>query len=78
MQQILHKKIDQQGRVLLPREWRESTHAHKVIIVMNDESLKIFPESKKLSSFFEKAKASSLATDPFKDYEQFLAEASLR
>lgn len=40
------------------------------------EPLKIFPQPKKLSSFFEKAKGSSLRPDPFEDYHAHLAEVS--
>ncbi len=50
--------------------------SRKVIVVMEDSSLRVLPESKKLSSFFDKAKPGKLKPDPFEDYAQSLAEAS--
>ena len=77
MHQIFQKEMDEQGRIILPREWRQTLRSRKVVIVMEDLSLRVLPESKKLSSFFEKAKPGKLKSDPFKDYAQSLAEASL-
>ena len=76
MHQIFWKEVDEQGRIILPREWRQQLHSKKVVIVMEDQSLRVLPESKKLVSFFARAKPSKLKPDPFEDYEQSLAEAS--
>ncbi len=78
MYQIITKEIDEQGRIILPKEWRHTLKSKKVVVIMEDGTLRIFPESKKLTSFFEKAKPSSLKPDPFENYHQSLAEASLR
>jgi len=77
MHQIFQKEMDGQGRIILPREWRQKLRSNKVIVVMEDLSLRVLPEPKKLSSFFDKAKQSRLKPDPFEDYAQSLAEASL-
>lgn len=76
MHQIFQKEIDEQGRVLLPREWRERVKVKKIVIVMEDQSLHLLPSSRKLASFFNQAKPSGLKPDPFEDYERSLAEAS--
>lgn len=78
MYQILHKEIDEQGRIITPKEWRQQLKSRKVVVVMDETTLKIYPESKKLSSFFDKARPSSFKPDPFECYEESLAEASLR
>lgn len=44
---------------------------------MENKSLRTSLKSKKLASFFEKAKLGNLKPDPFDDYEKSLAEASL-
>ena len=77
MHQIFQKEMDDQGRIILPREWRQKMRSKKVIIIMEDLSLRVLPESKKLSSFFDKAKPTKLKPDPFEDYARSLAEASL-
>ncbi len=76
MHQIFQKEMDEQGRIILPRQWRQKLRSRKVIVVMEDLSLRVLPEPKKLTSFFEKAKPSKLKPDPFEDYAQSLAEAS--
>ncbi len=77
MHQIFQKEIDNQGRIILPREWRKKLRSRTVVLVLENQSLRILPESKKLSSFFDKGKPSTLTPDPFEDYAQSLSEASL-
>ena len=50
---VLEKKLDPEGRLLLPKEWREK-HGKKVLIVETDEYLKIVPKkARKLTEFFD-------------------------
>lgn len=77
MHQIFQKEMDDQGRIILPREWRQKLRSKKVIVIMEDLSLRVLPEPKKLASFFDKAKPGKLKPDPFEDYAQSLADASV-
>lgn len=76
MTTILHKELDSQGRIILPKKWRNGLKNNKLIIIIEDSIVKILPETKKLSTFYEKAKPSTLSPDPFQNYEQSIAEAS--
>lgn len=50
---VLEKQLDPEGRLLLPKEWREK-HGKKVLIVETDEYLKIVPKkARKLTDFFD-------------------------
>ncbi|MBI5393314.1 AbrB family transcriptional regulator [Candidatus Woesearchaeota archaeon] len=78
MYSVSTKEIDTQGRIILPKIWREKLDSNKVVIIIDDELIKIIPSGKKFSSFFDKAKPSRLKTDPFKNFDKALAEATLR
>ncbi len=53
---VLEKNIDPEGRILLPKDWREK-HGKEVIIVETDEYLKIMPKKrKKLTEFMDSLK----------------------
>lgn len=50
---ILEKQLDPEGRLLLPKDWREK-HGKNVVIVETDDYLKIMPKKrKKLTEFFD-------------------------
>mgnify|MGYP001605392556 FL=1 len=53
---VLEKSIDPEGRILLPKGWRER-HGKEVIIVETEDFIKIVPKKrKKFTEFFDSAK----------------------
>ncbi len=50
---ILEKRLDPEGRLLLPREWRER-HGKSVLIVETDDYLKIVAKKGKLTDIIDK------------------------
>ena len=44
---------------------------------MEDRVLKVLAEPQQLSSFFDKGRKSTLKANPFENYDECLAEASL-
>ncbi len=75
---IIEKKVDEQGRIVLPAEWRKKSLKEKKVLMMiqNNQIFLIPKEEKSLKSFYKKAKKSEI--DPFKDYEKALKEASMK
>ena len=54
---VLEKNIDPEGRILLPKGWREK-HGKEVLIIENDDYLKIVSKKrKKLTDFFDSIEA---------------------
>jgi len=53
MFQVVVKKIDRQGRLVLPREWRAQVLKEKdeVVLLMSEDSLKIVPRNIDLSRY---------------------------
>lgn len=78
---ILERKMDRQGRVVLPAKWRkrvmEGTDRAVVMLVREDKIIILPKKGKDLTSFYAKAKKSPLKPDPFEDFEKSLAEASV-
>lgn len=53
---VLEKHVDPEGRLLLPKGWREK-HGKNVIVIETDEYLKIVPKKRKrLTDIIDKVK----------------------
>jgi len=54
---VLEKNIDPEGRILLPKDWREK-YGKEVLIIESDDCLRIVPKKrKKLTEFFDSIEA---------------------
>lgn len=50
------KEIDEQGRIVIPAEWRKGLRSNKVILRKRGEVLEIVPQEKvDLTAFFDRA-----------------------
>ncbi len=75
MEAIEVRKVDGQGRVLLPSEWRELGQAKEVIILSQGDHLKIIPKKKvDLTKFFDKVDLGVDAIGDWGSFESALAE----
>ena len=77
MEAIEVRKVDGQGRVLLPSEWREKElgQAKEVIILSQGDHLKIIPKKKvDLTKFFDKVDLGVDAIGDWGSFESALAE----
>ena len=75
MEAIEVRKVDGQGRVLLPSEWRELGQAKEVIILSQGDHLKIVPKKKvDLTKFFDKVDLGVDAIGDWGSFESALAE----
>ena len=77
MESIEVRKVDGQGRVLLPSEWRakELGGAKEVIILSQGDHLKIIPKKRvDLTKFFDKLDLGVDAIGDWASYESALAE----
>ncbi|MCL5672331.1 MAG: hypothetical protein JRN56_05265 [Nitrososphaerota archaeon] len=77
MEAIKVRKVDGQGRVLLPSEWREKElgQAREVIVLSQGDHLKIIPKKKvDLTRFFDKVDLGVDAIGDWGSFESALAE----
>jgi bifunctional DNA-binding transcriptional regulator/antitoxin component of YhaV-PrlF toxin-antitoxin module len=71
------RKVDEQGRVLLPSEWRakELGRGKEVIILSQGDHLKIIPKKKvDLAKYFDKVDLGVDAIGDWGSFESALAE----
>ncbi len=45
--ELIERTVDPEGRVLLPKEWRE-LHGRSVVIIAADDYIRILPKEKKV------------------------------
>ncbi len=68
------KKVDSQGRIVLPRNWREKElkDGDEVIIMEEEGILKIIPKKKiDLTQFFDKLEYDDLLVDKLENWSEF-------
>ncbi|MBS3054086.1 MAG: AbrB/MazE/SpoVT family DNA-binding domain-containing protein [Candidatus Aenigmarchaeota archaeon] len=72
MLKALDREIDDQGRIILPLEWRRK-HGRKVAIVQVGNTLRVIPKNaKNITDFFDKAKID--VKSDLKDWERVKRE----
>ncbi len=68
------KKVDSQGRIVLPRDWREKVlgNENEVIIIKEGDFLKIIPKKKgDLTKFFDTLDLSAEFIEDLADWNEF-------
>jgi len=68
------KKVDSQGRIVLPRNWRERElkDVDEVIIMEEEGILKIIPKKKiDLTQFFDKLEYDDILVDKLENWSEF-------
>jgi bifunctional DNA-binding transcriptional regulator/antitoxin component of YhaV-PrlF toxin-antitoxin module len=68
------KKVDSQGRIVLPRNWREKElkDGNEVIIMEEEGILKIIPKKKiDLTQFFDKLEYDDILVDKLENWSEF-------
>jgi DNA-binding transcriptional regulator/RsmH inhibitor MraZ len=69
MENLEIKRIDSQGRLLLPQDWRKSLEGREVYIIKRKDYLKILAKRKiDLTAFFDSV---DLGIDAIGDWEEF-------
>jgi len=71
MLKVEKKKIDPQGRIILPKKWREKTKNKEVIIVQIDDKIHILRKDADLEKYID---AVELEISEFEDYHNFKKE----
>lgn len=74
------KKVDSQGRIILPADWRESEmrEYREVYVIKGKGYLKIIPKRKvNLTEYFDKVDLSTEAIGNWKEFERKIYRAEL-
>lgn len=51
---VVVKKMDDQGRIVVPKEWREKHSGKEYVLELNEDEVRIFPlETTDLTEYFD-------------------------
>jgi AbrB family looped-hinge helix DNA binding protein len=63
MRKVVIRKIDKQGRIVIPKEWRSRFTVKDFILVLNDDKVEIYPETSNLLKFIDSVEVEELPED---------------
>ena len=59
----LIKKVDRQGRITIPKEWRDLLRADGFVTVLSEDKIELYPKRASLSKFFDSIGVDELPED---------------
>jgi AbrB family looped-hinge helix DNA binding protein len=63
MKKIVIRKIDKQGRIVIPKEWRDRFGTNNFILVLNEDKIEIYPKRSNLLKFIDSVEVEELPED---------------
>jgi AbrB family looped-hinge helix DNA binding protein len=63
MGKVVIRKIDKQGRIVIPKEWRSRFNTNDFILVLNDDKVEIYPKTSNLLKFIDSVEVEELPED---------------
>jgi AbrB family looped-hinge helix DNA binding protein len=63
MGKVVIRKIDKQGRIVIPKEWRSRFATTDFILVLNDDKVEIYPKTSNLLKFIDSVEVEELPED---------------
>jgi AbrB family looped-hinge helix DNA binding protein len=63
MEKVVIRKIDKQGRIVIPKEWRSRFNTNDFILVLNDDKVEIYPKTSNLLKFIDSVEVEELPED---------------
>ncbi len=69
------KRVDPQGRIILPLEWRKRYNVREVIILEEEEKLIILPRTSNLTKYIDSIEVD---VENFEDYHELRRELRVK
>jgi AbrB family looped-hinge helix DNA binding protein len=63
MKKVVIRKIDKQGRIVIPKEWRDRFGTNNFILVLNEDKIEIYPKRSNLLKFIDSVEVEELPED---------------
>lgn len=63
MEKVVIKKVDDQGRIVIPKEWRVKFGTEDFILVLKDDRMEIYPKVSNLSKLIDSVEVDELPDD---------------
>jgi looped-hinge helix DNA binding domain, AbrB family len=63
MERVVIKRADSQGRIVLPKEWRERFDTDEFVLVLKEDKVEIYPKVSSLSRLVDSVEVEELPSD---------------
>ncbi|MFP3171196.1 AbrB family transcriptional regulator [Sulfolobus sp. SCGC AB-777_G06] len=63
MEKVVIKKVDSQGRIVIPKEWRDKFNTDEFIIVLKDDRIELYPRASNLTKLIDSIDVEELPSD---------------
>jgi looped-hinge helix DNA binding domain, AbrB family len=63
MERVVIKRADSQGRIVLPKEWRDRFDTDEFVLVLKEDRIEIYPKVSSLSRLVDSVEMEELPSD---------------
>ena len=63
MEKVVIKRVDSQGRIVIPKEWRDKFNTDEFIIVLKDDRIELYPRASNLTKLIDSIDVEELPSD---------------
>ncbi|ACP36332.1 transcriptional regulator, AbrB family [Sulfolobus islandicus Y.G.57.14] len=63
MEKVVIKRVDIQGRIVIPKEWRNKFNTDEFILVLKDDRIELYPRVSNLTKLIDSINVEELPSD---------------
>ena len=63
MEKVVIKRVDTQGRIVIPKEWRDKFNTDEFILVLKDDRIELYPRASNLTKLIDSIDVEELLSD---------------
>ena len=63
MEKVVIKRVDSQGRIVIPKEWRDKFNTDEFILVLKDDKIELYPRASNLTKLIDSIDVEELPSD---------------
>jgi looped-hinge helix DNA binding domain, AbrB family len=63
MEKVVIKRVDSQGRIVIPKEWRDKFNIDEFILVLKDDRIELYPRASNLTKLIDSIDVEELPSD---------------
>jgi len=63
MEKVVIKRVDSQGRIVIPKEWRDRFNTDEFILVLKDDRIELYPRVSNLTKLIDSIDVEELPSD---------------
>ncbi|MCH4815493.1 MAG: AbrB/MazE/SpoVT family DNA-binding domain-containing protein [Saccharolobus sp.] len=63
MEKVVIKRVDIQGRIVIPKEWRDKFNTDEFILVLKDDRIELYPRVSNLTKLIDSIDVEELPSD---------------